>query len=340
MTDIAAERRLLAAQGLDIGYREEWGAAQDYRSNRRVDTPAAGFFLHISVTIDHGDLTGNEHADMRAIERVGQQRFGDPYDQQLGFPYNAAVFDTGRLYEGQPLTRRGAHTVNDKGIAKYGATGASLNYGYRALVLPQMVTDDVTDAQVDAAARWAAAQARAGLARRGARWDLHRTVAWKACPGDTAAARLDELNRLTAHYEANGLGPAATPTPVPLEEDDVFTIQTHGQPVRLVIGGVAIGFDDIATRDRVLTAFRRAGVLTTKPVVFDRAADHDMVLAKLVTQGDLDAILRAASTTQLGEAMVDIDAIRKNLGTGTGNVLRAPLVDVVREALRQAGDAT
>lgn len=120
----------------------------------------------------------------------------------------------------------------------------------------------------------------------------------------------------------------------------MFTIQVHGQPVRLVIGGVAIGFDDIATRDRVLTAFRRAGVLTTKPVVFDQAADHDMVLAKLVTQGDLDAILRAASTTQLGEAMVDIDAIRKNLGTGTGNVLRAPLVDVVREALRQAGDAT
>ncbi len=335
MTNIAAERRLLAAQGLDIGYREGWGAVQDYTSDRRVDTPALGFFLHISVTIDHGDLTGDEHADMRTIERIGQQRFGDPYDQQLGFPYNAAAFDTGRLYEGQPLSRRGAHTVNDKGIAKYGAKGASLNYGYRALVLPQMEADDVTDAQVDGAARWAAAQARAGLAVRGARWDLHRTVAWKACPGDNGAARLDELNRLTAHYEANGLGPVATPTP--LEEDAVFTIQTSGQPVRLVIGGVAIGFNDIATRDRVLRAFREAGVLTTKPVVFDQVADHNLVLAKLVTQGDLDAILRAASTTQLGEAMVDVDAIRKNLGTGTGNVLRAPLVDVVREAIRQAG---
>ncbi len=245
MTNIAAERRLLAAQGLDIGYREGWGAAQDYTSDRRVDTPALGFFLHISVTIDHGDLTGNEHADMRTIERIGQQRFGDPYDQQLGFPYNAAAFDTGRLYEGQPLSRRGAHTVNDKGIAKYGAKGASLNYGYRALVLPQMEADDVTDAQVDAAARWAAAQARAGLAVRGARWDLHRTVAWKACPGDNGAARLDELNRLTAHYEANGLGPVATPTPD--EEDDDMKphkIKVAGTPYyAYVIGELVIDRD-------------------------------------------------------------------------------------------------
>ncbi len=135
----------------------------------------------------------------------------------------------------------------------------------------------------------------------------------------------------------NAADPVVTPTPAPPEEDAVFTIQTSGQPVRLVIGGVAIGFNDTATRDRVLGAFRKAGVLTTKPVVFDIAADHNLVLDKLVTQGDLDAILRAASTTQLGESMVDVDAIRKNLGAGEGNVLRAPLADVVREAVRQAG---
>ncbi len=131
-------------------------------------------------------------------------------------------------------------------------------------------------------------------------------------------------------------GSRAQPTPVPLEEDAVFTMQTSGQPVRLVIGGVAIGFNDTGTRDRVLSAFREAGVLTTKPVEFDHAADHDLVLAKLVTQGDLDAILKAASTTQLAESMVDVDAIRKNLGTGDGDVLRAPLREVVAEALRLA----
>lgn len=336
MTDIARERRLLAEQGLDIVEREDWGSTIDYRSARPVTTPAKGFFLHISVTDDDGDLPANEYEAMRVIERIGQQRFGDPYDQQLGFPYNGAAFNTGRLCEGQPLGRRGAHTVNDKGIDRYGAEGRSLNGEYRALCLPQQVWDDVTAEQIDAAARWAAAQIRAGLAVPGARWDLHRTVAWKACPGDLAAAWLDELNRLTAHYEAHGLGPVATPAP--FEEDAVFTIQTSGQPVRLVIGGVAMGFDDIPTRDRVLTAFRNAGVLTTKPVVFDRKDDHDLVLNKLVTQGDLDAILKAASTTQLGESMVDIDAIRKNLGAGKGNVLRAPLIDIVREALRLADD--
>lgn len=206
MTNIAAERRLLSTQGLQIETREDWGAAQKYTSDRRVDTPALGFFLHISVTIDGGDLPADEHAAMRTIESIGQQRFG------IGFPYNAAAFDTGLLYEGQPLSRRGAHTVNNKGVAKYGPEDASLNYAYRALVLPQMEADDVTDAQIDAAARWAAAQIRAGLAVSGARWDLHRTVAWKACPGDNGAARLDDLNNLTTYYEANGLG----------EENDVL----------------------------------------------------------------------------------------------------------------------
>lgn len=263
MTNIAAERRLLDAQGLDIITREAWGAAQDYTSDRRVDSPAAGFFLHISVTIDHGDLTGNEHADLRTIERIGQQRFG------IGFPYNAAAFDTGRLYEGQPLSRRGAHTVNDKGVARYGAEGTSLNYAYRALCLPQMEADDVTDVQVDAAARWAAAQIRAGLARRGARWDLHRTVAWKACPGDAGAARLDELNRLTAHYEANGL----KPTPRPTEDDDMdYIIQAPSRPASLLQGGNLIKLREGAT----VMAFRNAGakVVSVSQAEYD-AMDRD-----------------------------------------------------------------
>lgn len=218
MTDIGWERQFLRAQGLDIHYREEW-SSQSYTSDRTVYTPVEGFVLHISVTIDHGGLPGHEHGDMRVIERIGNERFGG-----IGFPYNAAIFDTGRLYEGQPLTRRGAHTVDDKNIG-YKSTGSSrsMNYWWRAIVLPQMVTDDVTDAQVDQCARWAAAQIRAGYAKRNAIWIGHRDVAWKACPGDTGYARLPEIRVRTEHYVVNGLKPTKPPAPL---EDDMPVIYT------------------------------------------------------------------------------------------------------------------
>jgi hypothetical protein len=202
MTDIARERRLLAAAGLVLRTRESWDAVQSYTSARDVVEPAQGFVLHISVTIDGGNTGGSEADDMRDIEAIGEQRFG------IGFPYNAAVFDTGRIYEGQPLTRRGAHTVNTKDAPGYvQSSSGSMNPWYRAIVLPQMVLDDVTDAQVDQCARWAAAQVRSGLARRSDyQWLGHRDVAYKSCPGDTGYARLPEIRRLTAQYIRDGLG--------------------------------------------------------------------------------------------------------------------------------------
>lgn len=201
MTDIARERKFLRDQGLVLLTRESWNAVQSYTSARDVFEPVEGFVLHISVTIDGGNTGLTEEDDMRDIERIGQERFG------IGFPYNAAVFDTGRMYEGQPLTRRGAHTVDDKNIGyKSTGSGRSMNFWWRAIVLPQMVTDDVTDAQVHGCAKWAAAQIRAGYAKRNAIWIGHRDVAWKSCPGDTGYARLPEIRRLTEHYVVNGLG--------------------------------------------------------------------------------------------------------------------------------------
>jgi hypothetical protein len=68
-----------------------------------------------------------------------------------------------------------------------------------------MVTDDVTDAQVDQCARWAAAQIRAGYAKRTATWHGHRDVSAKSCPGDTGYAKLPRIRTLTEHYVTNGL---------------------------------------------------------------------------------------------------------------------------------------
>lgn len=215
MTDIATERRLLAEQDIEIRTREQWDARQAYTSARACDRVASAFFLHIAVVNDPGDLIGTEDQVARNIEDIGQSRFGS------GISYNALAFNTGRLYEGQPLTRRGTHTVNtferrtcpDHGgslLAPATSSGFNNNVNARALVLPQQVHDPVTDEQLDAAARWAAAQIRSGLARPDARWHGHRCVTAKACPGQTAYDRIDELQTLTDHYAQNGLDMALT----------------------------------------------------------------------------------------------------------------------------------
>lgn len=207
MVDIAAERASLRRQGLRMRTREEWGAVFDYTTPRDVDAVAVAFFLHVAVVSDESDLIGGEDQVARNVEQVGITRF-----PATGISYNALAFNSGRLYEGQPLTRRGAHTVNDFERGSCPVHGGQLrapswnnNVNARALCLPQQVDDAVTDRQVDSAARWAAAQIRAGLASPTARWHGHRCVTAKECPGQTAYDRIPELQRLTQHYVRTGL---------------------------------------------------------------------------------------------------------------------------------------
>jgi hypothetical protein len=238
---IATERAALWAQGLEMITRERWQAVQSYLSERPVRR-AEWLFLHIAVVDDPSDLIGDEDDVMRNIERIGQARFG------IGCSYNAAAFDTGRLYEAQPLRRRGAHTVNDKPNPAFPV--GSLNHLARALVLPQDVDDEVTDQQIDAAAKWGAALIRAGFAAPHAQWFGHRDVTAKSCPGPAAYARLPELNRLTRHYVVVGLErPPAPPTTSP-EDADVFTYVTPNNSLILVAGGKQVKLTGAALMER------------------------------------------------------------------------------------------
>lgn len=222
LTTVHDEREALAREGLPVRHRELWGARHDYRLSRAVSEPARVFFLHLAVIRDPLDATAAEDQRMRTVEAIGQQRFGGSRES-AGISYNAAVFNTARwVYEGQPLGRRGAHTVNNRNIKVCDTRGCpgrgrsiprgvdddgvNLNTVGRALVLPQMESDDVTDGQVDLAARWAATLIRRGLAFHDTRWHGHRCVdAEKSCPGDKAFARLPEIQQLSDLYVREGL---------------------------------------------------------------------------------------------------------------------------------------
>jgi len=232
VTNIPAERAALSAQGLDMRTREQWGAVFDYTTDRDCDVPASRLFLHLAVvnptTMD---------ATQQAIERIGISRFPN-----TGYSYNAAVWTDGTLLEGQPLTRRGAHTVNDfqrSPCPHHGgpvnAPGWNLNINSRAMVLPQNVQHPVTDAQVDSAARWAAAQKRAGYVTRDAIWHGHRCVAAKSCPGDKGWARIHEIVAWTEHYTVHGLSPEPQEddvTPAELDERFAYWLPRFGDVLR------------------------------------------------------------------------------------------------------------
>lgn len=189
-------RSALRAQGLEFHTREQWGAVHNYADRPPVHIPGSYLFLHISITQDPDDLAGHEDDRMRTLERIGTARF------KSGISYNWAVFDTGRQWEGQPLDRKGTHTVNDKHVPGY---PYNLNYHGFAVVLPQLLPDEVTDEQVDGVARFGAACRRARLTTA-TEFLPHQMFANKTCPGAKAMRRLPEINRLMAHYVRAGLG--------------------------------------------------------------------------------------------------------------------------------------
>lgn len=188
-------------QTVEMRTREQWGAVHDYTTTRPVEEPASQFFLHITVTIPSRYPSDDAHA--RAVEKIGIARFG------IGISYNALCMPGGNLFEGQPPNRRGAHTVNDFGILTCPTHGGSvmsqaglpnLNYSARAIALARMVDDPVTEADVDAIARWGAAMIREGHVRPDARWHGHRDVSAKSCPGPLGFALIPDIEQRMHTY--------------------------------------------------------------------------------------------------------------------------------------------
>lgn len=108
----------------------------------------------------------------------------------------------------------------------------------------------MTDADVRAAARWAAAVKLTGYVDRAARWHGHRCVSAKSCPGDRGWARLDDIADLTSDYVRNGL-PGDDVTP----EEHAMLAQLHARLGNITDLGTEIQLDTAI--DRILTLVRR-----------------------------------------------------------------------------------
>lgn len=211
MTSVAVERSKLFAVGLDLRRREEWGSTFDYTDARAVVEPATDQFVHITITNPSSYSSDDAHA--RAVEAIGKSRFPN-----TGISYNRLHFQSGRGYEGQPIGRRGAHTVNDDHRITCSTSGCpsvgksvgdppeawNLNYTARAYVICQNVDDDVTLAELDALAQSMAADRLAGLVSLNARIHGHRCVSSKSCPGDKMWQLMSDLKVRIDRYVKQG----------------------------------------------------------------------------------------------------------------------------------------
>lgn len=226
MVSISQERATLAKIGRSLRTREQAGFKFDYTSRRDVDEPATRVFVHITITNPKTYVSDDAHA--RAVEAIGISRF-----PATGVSYNRLIMQSGVAYEGQPMGRRGAHTVNDRRRTTCTSTGCpgkggpltapswNLNVNSRAYAICQNVNDTVTDKQLDSLARTIAADMLAGLVVRDAEIHGHRCVAAKDCPASKMWARMGELRTLVDHYLKVGFTPTPDPTGDEMSAKDV-----------------------------------------------------------------------------------------------------------------------
>lgn len=98
---------------VDIRSRKSWGARYA-DGDLTLSGLADEVFAHHTVTtqLSPDASIAAEEAQMRAVEAIGQSRFG------TGISYNVIIFPSGRAYQGVSFHRRGTHTGGRNSTAR------------------------------------------------------------------------------------------------------------------------------------------------------------------------------------------------------------------------------
>lgn len=181
---------------VSIASRTSWGARfRDGDIN--LSGLAREIIIHHTATVPLGaDATvEQERAQMRSLERIGQNRFG------AGISYNVIIFPSGRAYQGVSFNRRGTHTggrnSNSRGIAFAGDFDAAAQPTQAAINTAREIVSH-------GRGRWWSQNAPV----RG-----HRDVSATTCPGRHVVSKLAEI---------------ASPVPVtPTKKEDLTTMANY-----------------------------------------------------------------------------------------------------------------
>lgn len=177
-------------RGVVVIDRGDWDSAHAdvyayRRKHKPARQPADTVVQHITVTLDHGPLTGDFKADVRTIERIGMERFGS------GVSYNWVVdMETGMVAVGQPLDAKGTHTVNDKDVVGF---SHDQNLVARAIAVLGMPNDKLSPAAADAITQLLAAMVDEGAITEGFDYVPHSLFAFKDCPCDSTRDQMKTI---------------------------------------------------------------------------------------------------------------------------------------------------
>lgn len=164
---------------MQIISRSQWGAkyASAYQ-NRNAPLPARQMWLHHSVTIAPNVIPpfDDDYVAIRAIEAVGQDRFG------WGMSYTFLITPAGLVFEGHRINGQGSHTGGRNDIAR-----AICLVGNYDLMLPTEIQKlRVAELLVHGYRQgwWHAPYLDGG----------HRDLKATACPGSHAYAAIGQMN--------------------------------------------------------------------------------------------------------------------------------------------------
>lgn len=177
-------------RGVVVLNHKQWGSAHRAlyawrRFYKPAKQPADTVVQHITVTLDHGPLTGDFKADARTVERIGYERFGS------GMSYNWLVdMETGMVAVGQPLDAKGTHTVNDKDVDGY---SYDQNLVARAIAVLGVEDSKLSRKAERSIALLLAAMMDEGAVTRDPDYVPHSLFAWKDCPCDATRDRMPSI---------------------------------------------------------------------------------------------------------------------------------------------------
>lgn len=176
----------------DIAGRGSWGARYA-DGDMNLYGLAEEVFVHhtVTATLPENASVDDEREQMRAIESIGQSRFG------TGISYNVLIFQSGRAYQGVSFNRRGTHTGGRN------STVRSLSFAGNFEVATPSDASLQTAAEIydEGKGKWWKASAPLYG---------HRNVSQTACPGKNLYARLG-LIREGAIEVDNPIVPLPTP---------------------------------------------------------------------------------------------------------------------------------
>jgi len=145
--------------------------------------PVDTVWQHITVT----RRSGNFKLDCQLVERIGFDRFG------TGCSYNFMVdMTTGEVGVGQPLDAKGAHTLNDFGIAGYTVDQNAVSIAIAVIGMPNY---ELKPAAFNAIANLIAACIETDAVTKGFDYNPHSLVAAKDCPCDATRDQMDAIQR-------------------------------------------------------------------------------------------------------------------------------------------------